>query len=76
MELQPLYDEFLTYLAVGRNCSPLTISEYRDDARSLFRHLEPGGVAPYTGSITSLAVRGYVAWLPGAGPRQADKGLR
>lgn len=67
MELQPLYDEFLTYLAVERNCSPLTISAYRDDARSLFRHLEGEGVAPNTGSITRLCVRGYVAWLRGRG---------
>jgi len=67
MELQALYEEFLTYLAVERNCSPLTISAYRDDARSLFRHLEAEGVAPTVESITRLIVRGYVAWLRGRG---------
>jgi integrase/recombinase XerC len=67
MELQPLYEEFLTYLAVERNCSPLTISAYRDDARSLCRYLEAEGVSPNAGSITRLVVRGYVAWLRARG---------
>ncbi|MEN6547565.1 MAG: tyrosine-type recombinase/integrase [Armatimonadia bacterium] len=67
MELHPLYEEFLTYLAVERNCSPLTISAYRDDARSLFRHLEAEGIAPNAGNITRLTVRGYIAWLRGRG---------
>jgi site-specific recombinase XerD len=69
MDLQPLYDEFLTYLAVERNCSPLTISAYRDDARSLFRYLDAEGIAPRVEMITRLAVRGYVAWLRGHGLR-------
>lgn len=67
MELQPLYDEFLTYLAVERNCSPLTISAYRDDGRSLSRYLEAEGIAPAVESIARLVVRGYIAWLRGRG---------
>ena len=67
MELQPLYEEFLTYLAVERNCSPLTISAYRDDARSLFRYLGAEGTAPTVEAMTRLVVRGYVAWLRSRG---------
>ncbi|MBU0609244.1 MAG: site-specific integrase, partial [Armatimonadetes bacterium] len=69
MELQPLYQEFLTYLAVERNSSPLTISAYRDDGRSLSRYLEAEGVPPAVGSITRVVVRGYIAWLRGRGLR-------
>jgi integrase/recombinase XerC len=58
-------EQFLRYLRVERNASPLTIKSYREDLASLEEYLRHsyGGAAPSAAAITTLDLRGYLAHL-------------
>ena len=59
---------FLRYLEVERNASPLTIKSYREDLELLAVYLEEAfGRVPTPGELTSLDLRGYVAWQTESG---------
>jgi len=38
MRIELPYEEFLTYLSVERNCSPLTIEAYKSDGRLFLQY--------------------------------------
>jgi site-specific recombinase XerD len=63
MKIQPLYEEFLTYLAVERNCSPLTIEAYQSDGRMFQRALSELGGEDEVEMVTRQVLRQYVIWL-------------
>jgi len=63
MRIEPLYEEFLTYLLVERNCSPLTVDAYRSDSRLFLQSPEDQDVSPQVEAITKQVVRQYVVWL-------------
>jgi len=57
-------ERFLKYLAVERNCSPLTLKSYREDLTALTEYLaDAEGRLPEPGSIGPAELRGYVAAL-------------
>jgi len=60
MQLQPLIEEFLTYLEVERGYSRLTVRSYRSDLAIWRRDLAKQGVAPQTEAITVPVVRQFV----------------
>ena len=60
--------QFLRFLSVERNASPLTIKSYREDLTSLADYLtEACGREPAPGEVTPLDLRGYVSALHEAG---------
>jgi integrase/recombinase XerC len=60
--------QFLRYLSVERNASPLTIKSYREDLTSLADYLtEASGRTPSPAEVTPLDLRGYVSALHEAG---------
>jgi integrase/recombinase XerC len=60
--------QFLRFLSVERNASPLTIKSYREDLASLADYLaEACGREPAPGEVTPLDLRGYVSALHEAG---------
>jgi len=63
MQIEPLYEEFLTYLSVERNCSPLTITAYRSDGRLFLRSLADQSVPAEVEAVTRQVVREYIVWL-------------
>ncbi len=63
MRIEPLYEEFLTYLSVEGNCSRLTLEAYKSDGRLFLQSLEDQGVPPKVEAITRQVVRQYVVWL-------------
>ena len=67
MPLVPLFEEFLSYLAVECNRSPLTITAYRSDFR-LFTQC-PGQAGQHLGpeDVDRQLIRRYVTWLHGQG---------
>ncbi len=60
MRIEPLYQEFLAYLEVERNCSPLTVDAYASDGRMFRRALEEFGVEPDTDAIDRQLIRRYI----------------
>ncbi|HEY3397838.1 MAG TPA: tyrosine-type recombinase/integrase [Armatimonadota bacterium] len=67
MRIEPLYEEFLTYLSVERNCSPLTIGAYRSDGRLFLQSLVDQSEPAEIERITRVVVRGYIVWLRNRG---------
>jgi len=63
MQVQSLYEEFLSYLSVERNCSPLTLSSYRSDWSVFLQALSELGVSVKLSAITRQVVREYVVWM-------------
>jgi site-specific recombinase XerD len=52
MQIEPLYEEFLTYLAVERNSAKLTVESYRSDGRVFVRFLDDTGVTLEVEAVT------------------------
>lgn len=66
--MQTATTQFLRFLSVERNASPLTIKSYREDLTSLSDYLAQAyGRAPAPSEITPLDLRGYVSALHEAG---------
>ncbi|MCA9269597.1 MAG: site-specific integrase, partial [Planctomycetales bacterium] len=66
--MQTACGRFLRSLEVERNASPLTLKSYREDLELLLDYLEQTfGRAPAVGEVTSVDLRGYVAWQTEAG---------
>lgn len=61
--MQAAIGQFLRYLAVEKNASPLTIKSYREDLTALLEYLTEanGGRPPAPDQITTMDLRGYVA---------------
>ena len=60
MRMKPLYQEFLAYLEVERNCSPLTVEAYASDGRMFQRALDDFGVEADTDAIDRQLIRRYI----------------
>ena len=66
--MQSAIAQFLRFLAVERNASPLTIKSYREDLVSLADYLAQAyGQAPNPAQVAPLDLRGYVSALHEAG---------
>ena len=66
--MQTATTQFLRFLNVERNASPLTIKSYREDLTSLNDYLAQAyGRVPAPSEITPLDLRGYVSALHEAG---------
>jgi len=76
MRIEPLYEEFLTYLSVERNSSPLTVDAYRSDGRAFRRYLHEHEVDTEVEEVTKPVVRGYVIWLRKRGLQPATVARR
>ena len=63
MRIEPLYEEFLTYLSVERNCSKLTIEAYRSDGRAFCRALDELEIPHDVDQVSKQVLRQYVVWL-------------
>jgi len=60
--------QFLKFLSVERNASPLTVKSYREDLTSLTQYLTDAyGHTPTPAELTPLDLRGYVSALHDAG---------
>ncbi|MDR2587688.1 MAG: tyrosine recombinase XerD [Coriobacteriales bacterium] len=60
-------DEFLSYLAVEKGASPLTVESYGRDLRRYLTRLDEQGVSDVSGIDREL-ITGYLAELQGFGP--------
>jgi integrase/recombinase XerC len=62
--MQAAIDAFLKFLAIERNCSPMTIKSYREDAESLLDYFRDvvGGI-PDPAQVTVVQLRGWVSYL-------------
>ena len=76
MRIEPLYQEFLTYLSVERNCSPLTVTAYQSDGRLFLESLADQALPAETESITRLVVRQYIVWLRNRGLKPSSVARR
>lgn len=57
-------DDFLRYLRVERNASPLTLKSYSEDFNSLFDYFQLRvGTTPELAQLDVATLRGYVAYL-------------
>ena len=66
--MQTAFAQFLRYLEVERNASELTVKSYREDLELLLDYAsEVIGRIPAPREITTLDLRGYVAWLSECG---------
>lgn len=62
MRIETLYQEFLSYLKIERNCSPMTIEAYASDGKVFLRVLDHLGVEPDTEQVTRQVLRQYIVW--------------
>ena len=76
MRIEPLYEEFLTYLSVERNCSPLTVTAYQSDGRLFLASLADQSEPPEIESVTRLVVRQYIVWLRNRGLKPSSVARR
>ena len=76
MRIEPLYQEFLTYLSVERNCSPLTVTAYQSDGRLFLTSLADQSEPPEIESVTRLVVRQYIVWLRNRGLKPSSVARR
>lgn len=76
MRIEPLYEEFLTYLAVERNCAKLTVEAYQSDSRMFLRFLEELGSGPDVEAVTKHVLRQYVVRLRERGLQPATVARR
>ena len=76
MRIEPLYEEFLTYLSVERNCAKLTVESYRSDGRVFLRALDEIGIGHEVEAITKHVLRQYVVWLRERGLQPATVARR
>ena len=76
MRIEPLYQEFLTYLSVERNCSPLTVTAYQSDGRLFLESLADQALPAETESVSRLVVRQYVVWLRNRGLKPSSVARR
>jgi integrase/recombinase XerC len=76
MRIESLYEEFLTYLAVERDCSPLTVAAYRSDAVTLKKALGDLGIAHEIQAIDRQVIRRYVVWMKDRGMSAATIGRK
>ena len=76
MRIEPLYQEFLTYLSVERNCSPLTVTAYQSDGRLFLASLADQSELPEIESVTRLVVRQYIVWLRNRGLKPSSVARR
>lgn len=61
---EPVVVSFLNYLTVEKNCSPLTVTNYRKDIQVFQTYLAAKGFADFTWpSLTVLQIRGYLAYM-------------
>jgi site-specific recombinase XerD len=67
MRLDDLHEEFLTYLEVERDYSPLTAMAYRSDFRAFLHFLKAAGLLPHLRQMDRSVVRRYVVWLKSHG---------
>ena len=65
MDLSALHEEFLTYLEIERNYSPLTVTAYRSDFRLFLRYLEASATLRELAALDRHCIRGYIAWMRG-----------
>jgi site-specific recombinase XerD len=72
MRIEPLYEEFLTYLEVERDSSPLTITSYRSDGKLFVASLGHLGVEPQIDAVSGHVVRRYLAYLSRRGQKPAS----
>lgn len=55
---------FLNYLTVEKNCSPLTVSNYRRDIQVFTAYMSDKGYSNFAWpSLTVLQIRGYLAYM-------------
>ncbi len=67
MRIEPLYEEFLSYLLVERNCSPLTVQAYRSDGRSFIEAFDELGLPHEVQAVGKQVIRSYVVLLRNRG---------
>lgn len=66
--MQSAATRYLRFLEVEKNASPLTIKSYREDLELLIVYLDEAfGRVPTPAELTSLDLRGYVAWQTESG---------
>ena len=72
MRIEPLYKEFLTYLELERDCSPLTVSSYKSDGKLFIKALGEFGVEPQIEAVTEQVVRRYISFLAQRGQKSSS----
>ena len=72
MQIEPLYEEFLSYLEVERDYSPLTVCAYRSDGKFFCTALAELGSECAVESVTQQTVRQYISLLRGRGLRSSS----
>lgn len=76
MRIESVYDEFLTYLSLERNSSPLTVDSYRSDGRVFLRLLDEHDAAHEIEAVSRQVLRQYVIWLRKRGLQPATVARR
>jgi len=72
MRIEPLYQEFLTYLELEQGCSPLTITSYRSDGKLFVESLGDLGLEPQIDVVNGHVVRRYIAYLSQRGQKSSS----
>jgi len=67
MQFEQAVEQFLYWLEIERECSPLTIEAYQSDARQFRAFLSDVGIDHDTKAITSDVVRQFIAEMKGRG---------
>ena len=75
LDMRGLLEQFLTYMCVGRNASPYTIKNYRNDIGQFLDYCAKQGVSSI-GLVDRLLLRRYLAELDGTGYAKASVARR